>query len=94
MSMSIGTGGPWGKHGRPQEFLQEGAKYIAPPFPLHPFPCLHSSFTCTCTFSRGGQVPPCPCLRATVRKGHKTVNFEDQEVKGQGHSRLKIDLEA
>ena len=61
MSMSIGTGGPWGKHGRPQEFLQEGAKYIAPPFPLHPFPCLHSS-------------PPLP-IPSLLYSVHRAISF-------------------
>jgi len=29
-----------------------------------------------------------------TRRGHKTVNFEGQEVKGEGHMRPKIDMEA
>jgi len=27
-------------------------------------------------------------------QGHERVDFEDQEVKGQGHRRLKLDLDA
>jgi len=30
----------------------------------------------------------------STRQGDETVNFEDQEVKGQGHTRPKLDLKA